>query len=128
MDECVEQHTQHQQHATWEVCAVSAEAADRDLKARLSEANEDRRAAGTELAAIRRDKDRLASRTKTLERDLATARKATGDRPPGQTGEGEPEGPTAERAGWGGNPAVVRYLLPGSQAGHARAEAVARPM
>ena len=39
---------------------------------------------------------------KTLERDLATARKATGDKPPGKTGEGEPEGPTAERAGGGG--------------------------
>ena len=88
----------------------------------------DRRAAETKLAVVRRDKDRLASRVKTLERDLATARKATGGRPLGQTGGGEPESPTAERGVGAPNPAGVRYLLAGSQAWHAQGEAAAGQM
>ena len=95
VDEWLEQ--QQQQRATWEVCAFVAEAANCDLDARPSKANEDRRAAESELAAVRWDKERRASRVKTLERDLATARKATGGRPPGQTGDGA-DGPTGERA------------------------------
>ena len=98
VDEWVEE--QQQQRATLEIRAIRAEAAQRDLEARVSKANEDRRAAETELASVCRDKHCLAARVRTLERDLATARKAIGGMPPGQTGEGEPESPAAER-GWG---------------------------
>ena len=69
---------------------------------------------------------------KTLQRDFATARKATGGTPPGRTGEGAEgaEGPTAERAagGGGGTPAGFRYLLAGAHAWHAQAEVVAGQM
>ena len=98
VDECVEQ--QQQQRATWEVRAISVEAAHRDVEARVSKAKEDRRAAEAELAAVRRDKDRLAARVKTLERDLAAARRATGGRPPGQTGEDDLRA-QRPRGGWG---------------------------
>ena len=47
MDEWVEQ--QQWQRATWEIRTISVEAAQRDLEARLSKANEDRRATETEL-------------------------------------------------------------------------------
>ena len=90
VDEWVEQQQQQR--------AISAEAAQRDVEAPLSRANEDGRATETEWAAVRRDKDCLAARVKRLERDLASARRATWGRPPGQTGEGEPESPAAE--GW----------------------------
>ena len=128
LNEWVEQ--QQQQRGAWAVRAISAEAANRDLEARLSRANDDKRAAEMQLAAVTRDRDRLASRVKTLERDLAAARKATGGRPPGQTREGAEgaEGPTAERAGGPPTPAGVRYLLAGSQAWHAQAEAAAGQM
>ena len=79
---------------------MSAEAANRDVEARLSRANE------TPLADLTKERDRLAARVKTLERDLGTARKAAGApaKPPAQTGEGieGAEGPTVERAGGGG--------------------------
>ena len=113
---------------------MSAEAANRDLEARRSRANEDRRAAETRLADITKERDRLAARVKTLECHLATACKAAGApaKPPAQTREGAEgaEGPTVERAGGGGggNAAGVRYLLAGAQACHAQAEAAAGQM
>ena len=86
--------------------AISAEAAKRDLQARLSRANEDRRAAESRVADVTKERDRLVTRVKTLERDLGTARKAAGApaKPPAQTGEGAEgaEAPRGERAGGGG--------------------------
>ena len=64
----------------------------------------------------------------TLERDLATVCKATGGRPPVQTGEGEPESPAAERGVGAPNRGGVCYLLAGSQAWHAQAKAAAGQM
>ena len=85
---------------------MSAEAAYRDLEARMSRANDDKRAAETRLADLTKERDRLAARVKTLGRDLGTARKAAGApaKPPAQTGEGAEgaEGPTVERGGGGG--------------------------
>ena len=114
---------------------MSAEAANRDLEARLSGANDDRRAAETRLAELTKERDRLVTRVKTLEPDLGTARKAAGApaKPPGQTGEGAEgaEGPPVEiegGGGGGGNAAGVRYLLAGAQAWHAQAEACAGQM
>ena len=82
--EWVEQQQQLQRAGAWEARAISAEAANRDLEARLSRANEDRRAAESQLADVTKERDRLATRVKTLERDLGTARKA---KPPAQAGE-----------------------------------------
>ena len=72
MHEWVEQ----QRAGAWEARAISAEAANRDLEARLSRANEDRRDAESRLADVTKERDRLAAKVKTLERDLATSRKA----------------------------------------------------
>ena len=71
-------------------CATSAEAASRDLEARLSRANDDTRAAETRLAEVTKERDRLVTKVKSLKRDLGTARKAAGAlaKPPPQTGEG----------------------------------------
>ena len=55
---------------------MSAEAANRDLDARLCWANEDRWAAETRLVDLRKETDRLVAKVKTLERNLGTARKA----------------------------------------------------
>ena len=125
---------QHQLHraGAWEARAVSAEAANRDLEGRLSRANEDRRAAESRLADVTKERDRLVTRVKTLERDLGTARMAAGApaKPPAQTGEGVEgaEGPSGERARGGGDAAGVRYLMAGAQACHAHAEACAGQM
>ena len=93
MHEWVEQQQQLQRAGAWEARASSAEAANRDLEARLSKANQDRRAAESRLADVTKGRDRLATRVKTLERGLGTARKA---KPPAQAGEG-PEGAEAPR-------------------------------
>ena len=81
-------------------------AANRDLGARLSRANEDRRAAKARLADVTKERDRLVSRVKTLERNLGTVCKAARApaKPPAQTGEGAEgaEGPPCERARGGG--------------------------
>ena len=100
MHEWVEQQQQLLRAGAWEARAISAEAANRDLEARLSRANEERRAAESRLADVTKARDRLATRVKTPERDLGTARKA---KPKAQTGE-RPEGaeaPPGDRAGGG---------------------------
>ena len=74
----MEQQHQLQRAGAWEARAISAEAANRDLEARLPRANDDRRATETLLADVTKERDRLVTRVKTLERDLGTARKAAG--------------------------------------------------
>ena len=85
---------------------MSAQATNRDLEARLFRANDDRRAAETRLAELTKERDRLVTRVKTLERDLETAGMAAGApaKPPAHTGDGAEgaEGPLVERAGRGG--------------------------
>ena len=78
MHEWVEEQLLLQQAGASEAHAISAEAANRDLEARLSGANEDRRAAKSRLADVTKERDRLVTRVKTVERDLGTARKAAG--------------------------------------------------
>ena len=68
----------------------------------MSRANEDRRAAESQLADVTKERERLVARVKTLERDLGMARKAAGApaKPPSQAGEGAEgaEAPPGERA------------------------------
>ena len=73
---------------------ISAEAANRDLEARLSRANEDRRDSEVRSADVTKERDRLATKVKTLERDLATLRKAKPAAKPAETVE-RPEGAEA---------------------------------
>ena len=126
--EWVEQQQQLQRAGAWEAGAISAEAANRDLQARVSRANEDRRDAESRLADVTKERDRLATKVKTLERDLGTARKAKPPAQAAQAGE-EPEGAEAPwvtgRGGGGGSAAGVRYVLAGAQAWHPKAEACA---
>ena len=81
-----------------------AEAANRDLWAHLSRANEDRRDAESRLADVTKKRDRLATKVKTLKRDLATSRKAKPPAQAAQAGEGPmgAEAPPGDRAGGGG--------------------------
>ena len=72
----VQEWLDQQRAGAWEARAISAEAANRDLEARLSRANEDRRYAESRLADVNKERDRLGSKVKTLERDVATLRKA----------------------------------------------------
>ena len=106
---------------------MSAEAANRDLEARLSRANEDRRDAESQLADVTKERDRLASKVKTLERDVATLRKAKPAAQPADAVEraegAEAPAPPGDRGG--ASAAGVRYLLAGAQAWHAQAEACA---
>ena len=90
MHEWVEQ----QRAGACEAHAISAEAANRDLEACLSTANEDRRAAESRLADVSKERDRLATKVKTLERDLATSCKAKRPARAAQAGEG-PKGAEA---------------------------------
>ena len=132
--EWVEQQQLLQRAGAWKGRAVNAEAANRDLEARLSRANEDRRAAESRLADVTKERDRLVASVKALERDLGTARKAAGAtaKPPAQAGEGAEgaEAPPGERAGGGGggSAAGVLYLLAGAHTPHAQAEAFAGQM
>ena len=130
--EWVEQQQLLQRAGASEARAISAEAANRDLEARLSRANEDRQAVKSRLADVTKELDRLLARVKTLERDLGTARKAAGApaKPPAQVGQGAEgaEAPPGERVGGAANVAGVRYLLAGAQAWHAQAEACAGQM
>ena len=132
MHEWVEQQQQQQQRAgAWEARAISAEAANHDLEARLSRANEDRRSAESRLADVTKEWDRLATKVKTLERNVATSRKAKPPAQAAQAGEGleGAEAPPGDRAGGGGGSAAgVWYLLAGAQASHAQAKACAGQM
>ena len=130
MHETLEQQLLLQRAGAWEARAISAEAANRDLEACLSKANEYRRDAESRLADVTKERDRLATKVKTLECDLATACKAKPPAQAAQAGEGPggAEAPLGERAGGGGSAAGVRYLLAGVRARHAQAEACADQM
>ena len=100
----VHEWVEQQRAGAWEGRPISAEAANRDLEARPSEANEDRRDAESRLADVTKERDRLAAKVKTLERDLATSRKA---KPAAQAAQAveRPEGaeaPPGVRGGGGG--------------------------
>ena len=121
----VQEWVDQQRAGAWEASAISAEAANHDLEARLSRANEDRRDSESRLADITKERDRLATKVKNLERNLATLRKA---RPAAQPAEAveRPEGARAPPDDKGGASAArVRYLLAGAQARHAQAEVCA---
>ena len=111
---------QLQRAGAWEVRAISAEAANRDLESRSCRANEDSRAAESRLADITKERDRLVTRVKSLERDLGMARKAAAlpAKPLAET-RGGAEGAEASwmrGRGEGGDAAAVGYLLAGAQA------------
>ena len=72
----VQEWVDQQRAGAWEARAINAEAANRDLEARLSRANEDRRDCESQLADVTKERDRLATKVKTLEQDVATLRKA----------------------------------------------------
>ena len=105
---------------------VSADAANRDLEARLSRADVDKRATEMRLAVVTKKRDRLVTKVTTLERDLVTARKAAGApaEPPAQTGAGAKgaEGPPVEGpTGRGGAiPPVSGTLWPARRVGMPR--------
>ena len=65
----VQEWVDQQRAGAWEARAISAEAANRDLEARLRDCK-------SRLADVTRERDRLATKVKTLERDVATLRKA----------------------------------------------------
>ena len=126
----VQEWVDQQRAGAWEARAISAEAANRDLEARLSRANEDRRDCESRLADVTKERDRPASKVKTLERDVATLRKA---KPAAQPAEAVERAEGAEASAppgdtGGASAAGVRYLLAGAQAWHAQAEACAGQM
>ena len=101
--------------------AFSAEAANRDLEARMSRANEDRRDAESRLADVTKQRDLLAAKVKTLERNLATSRKAKPAAQAAQAGE-RPEGadvPPGDRGG-GAVPPVSGTSWPAHRRGMPR--------
>ena len=117
----VQEWVEQQCAGAWEARAISAEAANRDLDARLSRANEDRRDSESRLADVTKERDRLAAKVKTLERDLATLRKA---KPAGQLADAveTPEGAEAPRGDRGGGavPPVSGTSLPAHRRGMPR--------
>ena len=126
----VQEWVDQQRAGAWEARAISAEAANRDLEARLSRVHEDRRDCESRLADVTRERDRLATKVKTLERDVATLRKAKPAAQPAEAVEraegAEAPAPPGDRGG--ASAAGVRYLLAGAQAWHAQAEACAGQM
>ena len=72
----VQEWVDQQRAGAWEARAISAEAANRYLEARLPRANKDRRDCESRLADVTKERDRLATKVKTLERDVATLRRA----------------------------------------------------
>ena len=126
----VQEWVDQQRAGAWEARAISAEAANRDLEARLSRANEDRRDCESRLADVTKERDRLATKVRTLERDVATLRKAKPAAQPAEAVEraegAEAPAPPGDRGG--ASAAGVRYLLAGAQAWHAQAEACAGQM
>ena len=119
-----------QRAGAWEARAISAEAANRDLEARLPRANEDRRDYESRLADVTKERDRLPTNLKTLERDVATLRRAKPAAQPAEAVEraegAEAPAPPGDKGG--ASAAGVRYLLAGAQAWHAQAEACAGQM
>ena len=116
----VQEWVDQQRAGAWEARAISAEAANRDLEARLRDCE-------SRLADVTRERDRLATKVKTPERDVATLRKAKPAAQPAEAVEraegAEAPAPPGDRGG--GSAAGVRYLLAGAQAWHAQAEACA---
>ena len=103
----------------WEARAISAVAANRDLEARLSRANEDRRDSESRLADVTKERDRLAAKVKTLERDLATSRKAKPAAQPAQAVE-RPEGAEPPPGDRGAVPPVSGTSWPAHKRGMPR--------
>ena len=97
----VQEWVDQQRTGAWEARAISAEAANRDLEARLSRANEDRPDSESRLADITKECDPLAAKVKTVERDAATLRKAKpATQPPEAVGRAEiAEAPLGDRRG-----------------------------
>ena len=98
----VQEWVEQQRAGAWEARAISAEAANRDLEARLSRANEDRRDSQSRLADVTKERDRLATKVKNLERDLATLRKAKPAAQPAEAMEGPGGGEAPQVTGGGG--------------------------
>ena len=115
----VQEWVDQQRAGAWEARAISAEAANRDLEARLSRANEDRRDAESRLVVVTKERDRLATKVKPLERDVATLRKA---KPPARAAQG-PEGaeaPPGDKGGGGAVPPVSGTFWPAHRRGMPR--------
>ena len=124
----VQELVDQQREGAWEPRVISAEAANRDLEARLSRANEDRRDSESRVADVTKERDRLATKVKTLERDVATLHKAKPAAQPAEVVE-RAEGAEAPPGDKGGASAAgVRYLMAIAQAWHAQAEACAGQM
>ena len=108
----VQEWVDQQRAGAWEARAISAEAADRDLEARLSRAKEDRRDCESRLADVIKERDRLATKVRTLERDVATLRKAKPAAQPAEAVE-RAEGAEAPRGTdmWGTPPPLCQIFL-----------------
>ena len=82
------------------------------------------------MADVTKERDWLATKVKTLERDVATSRKAKPAAQPAEAVEraegAEAPAPPGDKGG--ASAAGVRYLLAGAQAWHAQAEACAGKM
>ena len=102
----VHEWVEQQRAGAWEARAISAEAANRDLEARLSRTNEDKRDAESRLADVTKERDRLATKVKTLERDVVTSRKAKPPAQAAQAGEGTEGAEPPPRVTGGGGGAV----------------------
>ena len=126
----VQEWVDQQRAVAWEARAISAEAANSNLEARLSRANEDRRDCELRLADVTKERDRLATKVKTLERDVATLRKAKPAAQPAEAVERAEaaEAPAPANDKGGASVADVGYLLAGAQAWHAQAEGCAGQM
>ena len=126
----VQEWVDQQRAGAWEARAISAEAANRDLVARLPGANRDRRDFESRLADVTKERDRLATKVKVLERDVATLRKAKPAAQPAEAVEraevAEAPAPPGDKGG--ASAAGVWYLLAGAQPPHAQAEASAGQM
>ena len=119
----VQEWVDKQRAGAWEARAISAEAANGDLEARLSRANEDRRDCESRLADVTKERDRLATKVKTLERDVATLRRA---KPAAQPAEAVERAEGAEAPAPPGDKGGASAA--GAQAWHAQAEACAGQM
>ena len=129
MHEWVEQQQLLQRAGAWEARAISAEPANRDIEARLSRANEDRRDAESWLADVTKERYRLATKVKTLEPIWRRRARQSHRHRQHRQGRGLRVPRPPRVTGWGGAGAVgVRYLLAGAQAWHAQAEACAGEM